>query len=433
LRLGSDLRPRAIAGLLGLAAWAAFGIFFPGHAEAKRHFVPREFPTIQRAIDSARAGDTLWVSAGVYRESLVVTKPLILFSDQGPEKTILDGGDSVRVLRIEGVRGAAVIGFTIRGGRSNAGGGIQCVRDTSVMIASSVFRKNWESAVSCWQSQDVNFLEDEFVENEGSAVALDASSGVFGRCTFEKNRGYAGGAISLRGSRTSLPIRDSRFRENEAENATGGAIFADSSEVIVGQCQFEGNSAKVAGGAIAAMDGSRLAVGRTRFLRNHSAASGALHSDHSVLNVAYSIFDRNEASALAGAVGLVGLGMANVHPIVDNNTFYKNVSKSEGTTIWAERASPEIKENIFVLDHDQKAFQGLFSSPFYECNLLHDPSGAALGSLPSVDTLVGDPLFCDPEHGDFTVRDLSPAILARCGPIGAEPKKCTSFRMVPKQ
>jgi len=50
-----------------------------------------------------------------------------------------------------------------------------------------------------------------------------------------------------------------------------------------------------------------------------------------------------------------------------------------------------------------------------------------------MDTLVGDPRFCDPEKGDYYLSDLSPAILATCGPIGALPKKCSSFKMVPSR
>jgi hypothetical protein len=179
------------------------------------------------------------------------------------------------------------------------------------------------------------------------------------------------------------------------------------------------------------MDGSRLAISQCHFQGNAAAASGALHADKSGLNVAMSIFDHNTATALGSAIGLVGRALANINPLIQNNTFYKNASTSEGATLWAEHVSPEIRRNIFVVEKDQWAVSGVTTSPLYECNLIHDPSGGAIGSLPSADTLVGDPLFCDPANGDFFLRDLSPAVLATCGPIGALPKRCTSFHLAP--
>jgi hypothetical protein len=130
-------------------------------------------------------------------------------------------------------------------------------------------------------------------------------------------------------------------------------------------------------------------------------------------------------------VGMLGRGLANINPLIQSNTFYKNSSVSEGSTIWAERVSPEIRKNIFVVDAGQRAVFGVSSSPLYQCNLIHDPSGGAIGELPSGDTLVGDPLFCDAPNGDFFLRDLSPAALASCGLVGAFPKRCSSFKLAP--
>lgn len=416
-----------------LGAVAALLLALAPHSEAKRIFIPKDYRSLQAGIDASSPGDTIWVGAGTYSGPLIVKKRLTIFGDAGPENTILDGGDSVRVLHIEGVNGAAVIGFTIRRGRANAGGGIHCLSDTSLMISSCTFEKNWESAVSCWKSFDINVRDTRFLENDGSAISLNFSSAIIQSCIFRKNRGYTGGAISFVHSRSTFPIRTCTFEDNRAEGATGGAVNVDSSEVIFAESEFKGNSAKVAGGGIAAMNGSRATASRCNFFENHSAASGAIHSDRSTLNVAVSLFGRNRATAFGSAVGLVERGLANINPIIQSNTFYKNASEAAGAAVWAERVSPEIRKNIFVVERDQKAVFGVGTFPLYECNLIHDPTGGATGSLPSIDTLVGDPLFCDPEEGDFYLRDISPAILATCGPVGPLPKKCTSFKLVPSK
>lgn len=429
LARGLGAHRAAAAVLVSLTALLALA----PRADAKRFFIPQDYKTIQKGIDAASTGDTIWVAAGTYPGGIVMKKSLVLFGDAGADNTILDGGDSVRVLEMEGLRNAAVIGLTIRRGKANSGGGMHCVRDTSIMVAGCVFEKNWESAISAWDTRDINLIETRFLENWGSAVALQYSSVIAKTCEFSKNHGYVGGAISFVHSSATLPLRNCSFTENSADDATGGAVNVDSSDVLIAECLFRKNSAKVAGGGLAIMNGSKVAVSRCHFDENHAAASGALHADHGGLNIAMSLFTGNQSTALGSAIGLATRAVAGINPIIINNTFYKNTATSEGTTIWAEHVSPEIRKNIFVVEKSQKAVSGVDSSPLYECNLIHDPTGGAIGTLPSADTLVGDPLFCDPANGDFFLRDLSPAVLATCAPIGALPKRCTSFKMAPSR
>jgi predicted outer membrane repeat protein len=415
-----------------LAVFLVLGILLalPNPAHARRIFVPKQHKTIQKAIDAASPGDTVWVGPGVYRGPLVMKKPLTLFADMGPDTTILDGGDSVRVLHIEGVKNAAVIGFTIRRGHANSGGGIACVGDTAIMIATCLIEKNWESGIAVWKSVDIDMHEIQFVENSGSAVALDGSAVAMRECLFLKNKAYAGGAISMNRSMFIFPVRTCRFEENSAETGAGGALYADSSQVLLSECMFLRNHSPLAGGAIAIMNDTRSAISRCVFQENDAKADGGIHSDGSMLNVGLCIFDRNRSQAAASAIGYVKRPPSGLQSTLANCTFYQNVS-GESATIWAEHASPEIRKNIFALAPKQRvgvAFQG---TPLYTCNLIYDPTGAALGSLPSVDTLVGDPLFCDPDNPNFKIRDLSPAALAACGPIGAAPKGCASFKLVP--
>lgn len=418
--------------LLALALALLF--LSPGAAHARRRFVPRDHRTLQAAIDAAQAGDTVWVAAGTYRGPFSLTKRLFLFADAGPEKTILDGRDSVRVLHVEGVNNGGIIGFGIRGGKANSGGGIRCVRDTAFAIRDCVFTKNWESAIAMWDCQGVTVGGCKLIGNQGSALTATHSLLAVFDSQFSDNQGRQGGAISMSGGRLIVPIRNVVFERNHAEGATGGAIYAaDSSEGTVMGSGFKENTSSVAGGAIALMTGSTVNISRCRFERNHAGTAGAVQCDRSRMNVGYSLFDQNSALAVAAAIGIVGRGTANVNPILTNNTFYKNEVKGDGATLFFTDVSPEVRKNILVLNHDQRAVTGLQTSPRYDCNLIWDPSGGAIGALPSVNTWVGDPLFCDAEHGTFTLRDLSPALRAPCGPIGAFTEKagCTSFRLQP--
>ncbi len=78
--------------------------------------VPADYTTIQDAVDKAEDGDTVIVGDGYYRENIVIDKPLILISRNGHEKTTIEAGKADEdVLRIDGVDGAAITGFTLKG------------------------------------------------------------------------------------------------------------------------------------------------------------------------------------------------------------------------------------------------------------------------------------------------------------------------------
>ncbi len=421
------LRPTRLL-LLALLVLAA------APAEARRLFVPREHRTLQGALNAAAPGDTIWVAAGVYPGPFEMRKRVVLFGDGGPDSTILDGGDSVRVLRVEGVRGGAIIGFGIRRGKANGAGGIQCVRDSSFEIRDCTFTKNWESAVGVWESEAVSLAGCRVRENKGSGVRFNHSTGAIFSSEFVENEGYDGAGLALVHSRLVIPLRLVLFERNQAKGSTGGAFNAtDSSGATIVNCTFRENSSDVAGGALAVMRGSSVNVSRSIFEENRAASGGALHADEGAMNVGYSTFDRNTSAGAAAAIGILRRKIANVNPILSNNTFYLNDVKGDGATLFFVDVSPDVRQNIFVLNKDQRAVTGLKSSPRYDCNLIWDRSGGSIGALPSANTWVGDPLFCDAEHGNFKLRDLSPALRAPCGPIGALSEKagCASFRLQP--
>lgn len=78
--------------LMRTIAIAATTMTAPGIANAQgeiRH-VPRDYPTIQSAVDSASAGDTIMVNAGVYREHVLVSESNVRLVGAGAN-VILEG------------------------------------------------------------------------------------------------------------------------------------------------------------------------------------------------------------------------------------------------------------------------------------------------------------------------------------------------------
>ena len=403
----------------------------PAPADAKRIFVPRQHKSLQAAIDAAAAGDTIWVSKGTYYGPFVLKKPLVLFGNDGPQNTILDGRDSVRVLHVEGVTRAGIFGFGVRNGKAPGGSGIYCLRDTALQIGSCDIRGNWEAGVAAWQSGLIQIGDTEISGNHGSGLTGSESRLQLLRVTFRDNHAPSGGAVSL--VSTDLTIGKSLFESNRADEGTGGAIFAESSPVRLMDCTFRKNTAAAGGGAVAVRDSSDLQIRSSTFAANRSSTGGAVLTDASSANIQFSIFDRNRSKAAGSAVQILGRRTPGVNPLLINNTFYRNGVDDEGGSVFSAGVAPEIIHNIFVVDSTEKNKPVLEMGgvPRFECNLIYTMDGPA--TQPSANTIVGNPFFCDAENGNFHVRDLSPALLAPCGKLGALGKGCTSFRVLPSQ
>jgi nitrous oxidase accessory protein len=83
------------------------------------HIVPDEYPTIQYAIDNVTVGDTIYVRAGTYYESLNIWKPLTL-TGENRNTTIIDGTRVTNVITVE-ANHVTISGFTVRKSRNAAG------------------------------------------------------------------------------------------------------------------------------------------------------------------------------------------------------------------------------------------------------------------------------------------------------------------------
>lgn len=78
--------------------------------------VPDNSKTIQEAVNTASPNDTILVSDGEYNENIVVTKPVIIKSRNGAERTTVTAAVSTEpVFRLTNVDHAEITGFTAKG------------------------------------------------------------------------------------------------------------------------------------------------------------------------------------------------------------------------------------------------------------------------------------------------------------------------------
>ncbi|WP_280698998.1 right-handed parallel beta-helix repeat-containing protein [Kitasatospora sp. GP82] len=81
--------------------------------------VPEDFPTVQKALDVAREGETVLIGPGVYRESVYVAKPRVVVRGTDRNAVVFDGG--VRLVNGITVTGAGSVveNLTVHGYLAN--------------------------------------------------------------------------------------------------------------------------------------------------------------------------------------------------------------------------------------------------------------------------------------------------------------------------
>ncbi|MCP4707888.1 MAG: DUF1565 domain-containing protein [Planctomycetes bacterium] len=132
--------------------------------------VPKQFSSIQAAIDGAKAGDVVKVKAGRYRENIVLKEGVILRGD-GAENTIIDGSGHGTV--VVGAKGSVIEGFLIAGsGKSGTTGqamDMGIAADHAPMtIANCHISKN-NGGIRLYYSPS-NIINNRITENRGYGI-----------------------------------------------------------------------------------------------------------------------------------------------------------------------------------------------------------------------------------------------------------------------
>ncbi|MBD3402606.1 hypothetical protein GF420_06900 [candidate division GN15 bacterium] len=310
-------------------------------ASGARLDVPDQYATIQTAIDSAVAGDTVVLAAGTYTGTGNVEldfggKNLVLLAPSGPDSTEIDCQSSgFRAIHLHSGEDSTTLieGITFRNG--DALEGMVHLEGASPTFRNCVFRDYYlydQATAFLCDSASPTLIDCAFVDNvvgcsackrpeditrlplyvAGALKCVNNAAPVLKRCSFANNMSDAegaGGAISLQNS--SITIDSSTFFNNVATEAGiggpdpfGGAIAAFRSTVTLYVCQFDSNMASGAGGAVYADDSSTVNIVASTFTRNrvdNYYRGGALYTDSTVLTIDSSAFVENQATS-GGAV-----------------------------------------------------------------------------------------------------------------------------------
>lgn len=134
---------------------------------AKKHIVPNEYSTIQKAIDHTEEGDTVYVLNGKYSEKITIADNIVLLG-QSADKTILTGNNRDPV--VKAANHSVIRNFTIK----NGGIGILS-ENTNMLIQNNVIRDNQRTGIQCLISLP-QIQNNIIIENKWSGIFCELVS-----------------------------------------------------------------------------------------------------------------------------------------------------------------------------------------------------------------------------------------------------------------
>ncbi len=406
----------------------------PSMALAATWCVPWQCPTIQAGIDSASAGDTVLVASGTYtgvgnRDLNYGGKAIRVCSEAGnPDSCIIDCEYEDRGVTFDSEEGGGSVleAVTVTRGYSasvgevaDGGAGALCWRSSPTFI-NCVFSYNWADS---WSSQyalgggmwvqeaspeliDCVFLENEAITHGGGMDCWYESFPTLTRCRFIGNTaGLYGGGMACRSS-SSPTLTDCVFLENRAPTgnyANGGGMYCSISSPVLVSCVFEGNSATEHGGGILCQSSSYPELERCGFYDNSAIYGGAIST------------------------------WADGRPTLTHCTLSGN-SASDGSLASYPNCSVTLVNTIVAFGSSGVAVycEGDGVATLSCCDVYGNSGGDWVGCIASQygvnGNICGDPLFCGPWAGDYSIAQPSPCAPANsppgCGLIGADSVGC---------
>ena len=411
-----------------IVAMLTFGIGL--HAEVLN--VPDDVETIQGGINAAEDGDTVLVQPGIYVENIdfngnnITVASLFLMTGDTAyiESTVIDGDSSGTVVTFDNGESEAALltGFTIRNGGPYNGGGIKCYR-SSPTLANLRITENASRAdgggIYCERSSptltNLRISENESTDGGGiycrrssptltgvtitGNTADDYGGGFY--CTGESSptltdvtisrntaiEGGGGGLLCTTGP--SPTLANVRISENTARTSGGGIFFGYDTSPILTDVTISGNSARDGGGILFAVSSSTLTV-VTINENSASVSGGGIHCYDSNLEFVGVTVSCNTAGNNGGGIFI----WYRSEPVLVNSIFWRNPP-----------------QEIYFADSGDTCCISIFYSDIYGGrNGIRERRGQQDEVIWGEGNINTNPLFVDPDNGDFRLTEDSPCI-----------------------
>jgi nitrous oxidase accessory protein NosD/PKD repeat protein len=222
-------------------------------AEGATITVPDDQPTIQDAIDNAADWDTVFIKEGMYRESVVVWKPLTI-RGESQEGTVISMNDPYVMLIVSSK--AIVTTLTIQDSVNNAGlilqGSYCMVEDVTIRdnlwglwvnrgyhnVIDDVYciNNSWQG-VLVEEADGTRLLGVTSKENDVGIMVRAAIGTTISDCNIEDNKGSGLVTQQLSGSYETTDVKV--MGTTISGSGGNGAEFADTDHITVRDCTIE--------------------------------------------------------------------------------------------------------------------------------------------------------------------------------------------------
>jgi hypothetical protein len=264
--------------------------------------------TINGALGKAGSGDTIYVGAGTYTESLSLSNITLTLTGAGADATFIDGGGTTRVVEVLPTSVVTISGVTIRNGRdaSGDGGGIYC-GEAILMLEDAIVRNN---SVGSTHDGGGLYAED-------STVTLSATQVL-------SNAAYDGGGIAVRDG--ALSLAHSTVASNTA-GQSGGGIWSWASTTTLSYSMLFNNTADYGGGFYQVGAGATLAVESSLVAENVAESEGGglgIMENGGWATIENSTISGNRASTYGGGIE------TRIPTTITHTTVVSNVADADG-------------------------------------------------------------------------------------------------------
>lgn len=141
--------------------------------EAATIYVPDNYNTIQKAVEEARADDTIIVREGSYKENIVIKKPITIRSQKGPEFTLIEAREPGKpVISIIGADNVTLSGFTVTGSSVS---GIHLEKSNNGEIEKNISTHN-RVGIYLYLAMNNVLTENEVTSNDQTGIYLVSSN-----------------------------------------------------------------------------------------------------------------------------------------------------------------------------------------------------------------------------------------------------------------